>query len=96
MATDLLIRNVTLVSPAGQRKVNIFIADGAFSAILDPGPLPFVPAKETIDGTGLVALPGLIDGHVHFREPGLTHEETWLTGSRAAVFGGITTVLEMP
>jgi len=96
VATDLLIRNVTLVSPAGQRVVNIFIADGAFSAILDPGPLPFVPAAETINGTGLVALPGLIDGHVHFREPGLTHEETWLSGTRAAVFGGVTTVLDMP
>ncbi|MEP7360368.1 MAG: dihydroorotase family protein [Chloroflexota bacterium] len=96
MAVDLLIRNVTLVSPAGQRLVNIFITDGAFSAILAPGPLPFVPAAETIDGTGLVALPGLIDGHVHFREPGLTHEETWLTGTRAAVFGGVTTVLDMP
>lgn len=96
MALDLLIRNVTLVSPAGQRVVNIFISDGQFSAILDPGPLPFAPAAETIDGTGLVALPGLIDGHVHFREPGLTHEETWLTGTRAAVFGGVTTVLDMP
>ncbi|MDL2334667.1 MAG: dihydroorotase family protein [Chloroflexota bacterium] len=96
MAVDLLIRNVTLVSPAVQRVVNIFITDGAFSAILTPGPLPFAPAAETIDGTGLVALPGLIDGHVHFREPGLTHEETWLTGTRAAVFGGVTTVLDMP
>jgi dihydroorotase len=96
VAIDLLIRNVTLASFAGQRIVNIFIADGAFSAILDPGVLPFVPAAETIDGTGLVALPGVIDGHVHFREPGLTHEETWQTGTRAAVFGGVTTVLDMP
>lgn len=96
MALDLLIRNVTLISPAGQRIVNIFISDGQFSAILDPGPLPFAPASETINGTGLVALPGLIDGHVHFREPGLTHEETWLSGTRAAVFGGVTTVLDMP
>ncbi len=96
MAVDLLIRNVTLVSAAGQRLANIFITDGAFSAILAPGPLPLVPAAEAIDGTGLVALPGLIDGHVHLREPGLTHEETWLTGTRAAVFGGVTTVLDMP
>ncbi|HUP82937.1 MAG TPA: dihydroorotase family protein [Candidatus Limnocylindria bacterium] len=96
MAVDLLIRNVTLVSPAGQRRVNISISAGAFSAILDSGVMPFVPARETIDATGLVALPGLIDGHVHFREPGLTHEETWLTGTRSAVFGGVTTVLDMP
>ena len=96
MTLDLLIRNVTLVSPAGRRVVNIFMGDGQFSAILDPGPLPFAPAAETINGTGLVALPGLIDGHVHFREPGRTHEETWLSGTRAAVFGGVTTVLDMP
>jgi dihydroorotase len=96
VAVDLLIRNVTLVSAAGQRRVNISITDGAFSAILDSGVTPFAPARETIDATGLVALPGLIDGHVHLREPGLTHEETWLTGTRAAVFGGVTTVLDMP
>lgn len=96
MALDLLIRNVSVVSPAGRRVVNIFVSDGQFSGILDPGPLPFAPAAETIDGTGLVALPGLIDGHVHFREPGLAHEETWLSGTRAAIFGGVTTVLDMP
>lgn len=96
MAVDLLIRNVTLVLPAGRRRVNISISDGAFAAILDAGVTAFVPAVETIDATGLYALPGLIDGHVHFREPGLTHEETWLTGTRAAVFGGVTTVLDMP
>ncbi len=45
---------------------------------------------------GLLVLPGLIDGHVHFRAPGLEHEETWLTGTRSAVFGGVTTVLDMP
>jgi dihydroorotase len=76
--------------------VNISISDGMFAAILDAGVTAFVPAVETIDATGLYALPGLIDGHVHFREPGLTHEETWLTGTRAAVFGGVTTVLDMP
>lgn len=96
MATDLLIRNVTLVSPAGQRRVNISMSDGAFSAILSPGATPIVPAAETIDATGLYALPGLIDGHVHFRSPGLEEEEDWSSGTRAAVFGGVTTVLDMP
>jgi len=52
--------------------------------------------SDEIDATGLFIVPGLIDGHVHFREPGLEHEETWATGSRAAVMGGVTTVLEMP
>jgi dihydroorotase len=52
--------------------------------------------KETIDCAGLLLLPGLIDGHVHFREPGGEHKEDWLTGSRSAVKGGVTTVLDMP
>jgi dihydroorotase (multifunctional complex type) len=96
VAIDLLIRNVTLVTSAGRRVVNISIADGRFAGLLTPGALPLVPAVETLDGSGLFALPGLIDGHVHLREPGLEHEETWLTGTRAAVFGGVTTVLDMP
>ena len=52
--------------------------------------------ERTIDATGLLVLPGAIDAHVHFREPGNTHKETFATGSRAAVFGGVTTVFEMP
>lgn len=89
----LVARNASLVTSAGRRNVDIGIADGRFAAIEAPGTLK--GAKE-VDATGLVALPGVIDAHVHFREPGLEHEETWLTGSRAAVMGGVTTVLDMP
>ena len=96
MAVDLLIRNVTLASPAGTRSADIAIADGEFALVEPADNIDPASAAETIDATGLVALPGLIDGHVHFREPGLEHEETWLTGTRAAVFGGVTTVLDMP
>lgn len=53
-------------------------------------------ALPRIDARGLTALPGLVDSHVHFREPGYCHKEDWLTGSRAAASGGVTTVLEMP
>lgn len=53
-------------------------------------------ADKTIDCQGLVLLPGLIDSHVHFRSPGFEYKEDWLTGSRAAVKGGVTTVLDMP
>ena len=52
--------------------------------------------KEVIDAKGQHILPGLIDGHVHFREPGLTYKEDFGTGSTAAVCGGITTVIDMP
>ena len=53
-------------------------------------------AAETIDCRGLHILPGVIDSHVHFREPGLTHKEDLETGSRGAVLGGVTAVFEMP
>jgi dihydroorotase len=53
-------------------------------------------ASEEINCKGNIVLPGLIDVHVHFREPGLTWKEDWLTGSRAAAKGGITYVMDMP
>ncbi len=53
-------------------------------------------AAQVVDATGLVVLPGLIDGHVHLREPGATHKEDWYTGTCAALAGGVTTVLAMP
>jgi len=54
------------------------------------------PAEECIDCSGLLILPGVIDSHVHFREPGLTHKEDWATGSASAAAGGVCTVIEMP
>lgn len=54
------------------------------------------PAHETRDIKGKLVLPGLIDSHVHFRDPGMTHKENFLTGSAAAAAGGFTTVLDMP
>ena len=53
-------------------------------------------ADESFDARGMLLLPGLIDSHVHFREPGGEHKEGWASGSRAAAHGGITCVLDMP
>ena len=53
-------------------------------------------AEKTIDATNKLALPGLIDAHVHFRDPGLTQKETFKTGSMAAANGGFTTIIDMP
>lgn len=72
------------------QELDVHIEDGVISKIGKGS------EKETIDCTGLTLMPGLIDGHVHFREPGGEKKEDWLTGSRAAVKGGITTVLDMP
>ena len=52
--------------------------------------------KKTIDATGKLVIPGVIDSHVHFRAPGYDHKEDWQTGTGAAARGGVTTVLEMP
>lgn len=51
---------------------------------------------EVVDGEGKRILPGMIDAHVHFREPGFSHKETWTTGSKSAAAGGVTTVLDQP
>src|SRR4051794_19632684 len=92
---DLVIANGTVVSSTGRRHADIGVRAGQIAAI-EPRATLIGTATEEIDATGQYVLPGLIDGHVHFREPGLEHEETWLTGTRAAVMGGVTTVLDMP
>ncbi|MCK9917112.1 dihydroorotase [Microbacteriaceae bacterium K1510] len=72
---------------------DVAITDGLISAIGRPAD---VLAARVIDCRGLTLLPGVIDSHVHFREPGLTEREDLESGSRAAVLGGVTTVFEMP
>lgn len=92
---DLIVRNGTLVSGDARRPADIGVRDGLFAAIEPAGTLAG-SAQCELDATNRHVLPGLIDGHVHFREPGLEHKEDWLSGSRAAVMGGVTTVLDMP
>jgi dihydroorotase len=94
VAFDLVIRNGTVVTSGGSRVADVGVRGETIAAI-EPGLEPDA-ASADIDATGLHVLPGVIDDHVHFREPGLEHEETWLSGTRAAVFGGVTTVLDMP
>lgn len=91
---DLVIRSERILRPQGIGPGSIAIADGRILAVTDndyPG-----PAREAIDAAGLVVLPGLIDPHVHMRDPGLTEAEDWTTGTRAAAAGGVTTVLDHP
>ena len=89
------ITNGRVIDPASKRDDagDIFIADGKFVADL---PLAQKKRAKKIDASGLVVCPGLVDIHVHFREPGQTHKETILTGSHAAAAGGFTTVVCMP
>jgi dihydroorotase len=55
-----------------------------------------LPGETVVDATGKRLLPGMIDTHVHFRQPGFDHKETWSSGSRSAAAGGVTTVVDQP
>ena len=94
MTADLVVKNGWVVTSQETFKGGIAIADEKFVSIGTDDSLP--DGKEVIDAKGQHILPGLIDGHVHFREPGLTYKEDFGTGSTAAVCGGITTVIDMP
>ena len=93
--SSLWITNARVIDPAARRNArgDLFIADGRFVAGFTAGQKK---AAKKIDARGLVACPGLIDIHVHLREPGQTHKETIQTGSWAAAAGGFTTVVCMP
>lgn len=94
MQVDAVVRGGTLVTEDGVFSGDVAIAGGRIAAILMPG--AEVSAAEVIDARGLHVLPGLIDVHVHFNEPGRTEWEGFATGSQAAAAGGVTTFLEMP
>ena len=88
---DLLIRHGTAVLPWGEATVDIGVRDGRIAAIGASG-----TADEVVDARGLHVLPGLIDPHVHLRDPGDPAIETVPTGTKAAVLGGLTAVFDMP
>src|SRR3989344_6893381 len=89
---SLLIKNGKVYQNGLLAKKNIFIEKDKITKITSQE----IKADNTIDAKNKIIIPGLIDGHVHFREPGLTHKEDFLTGSMAAAAGGITTFLDMP
>ncbi len=95
MPQFLHIKNGRVIDPAMKRDAvgDVFAVDGKIVAKLNPTERK---RAKVIDAKGLVVAPGLVDIHVHFREPGQTHKENILTGSRAAAAGGFTTVVCMP
>lgn len=95
---DLWVQNGRLVTPAGEFAADILIRGGRIAAIGTPEVIRRAAGEGTpvLDAAGCHVLPGVIDAHVHFRDPGLTHKEDFLTGSAAAACGGVTCVLDMP
>ncbi len=95
MKADLYLKNGLIVTEDRIFSGGIVVAHGRISQLVIDRELD-IDAKETIDLEGKAVLPGLVDDHVHFNEPGRTHWEGYRTGSMAAAAGGVTTVLEMP
>ncbi len=90
---DLLIRGGTCVTPWGEAEADIGVGGGRIVAL---GARVDDTAFETVNARGLHVLPGLIDPHVHLRDPGDAGVESIPTGTRAAVLGGFATVFDMP
>ena len=97
MHRRVLIKNVTIVNEGKSFKGALVIDDDRIDEIFVGDSLSLeIPADEVVDGNGGYLLPGVIDTHVHFRDPGLTHKGDILSESRAAAAGGVTTYLDMP
>jgi dihydroorotase len=96
--SDILILNGRLVDPASgvDAERDVLLRRGRVAAIERPGGLHGTNVKETIDAAGMVVAPGLVDVHVHLREPGQTYKESIKTGTAAAAAGGFTSVVAMP
>ena len=106
------IKNATLVNEGQTFVASVFVSDGKIAKIVRENQVPEPvegpvnsetafrqtqrPSTQVIDATGKYLIPGIIDEHVHFREPGLTHKADIYTESRAAVAGGVTSFMDMP
>lgn len=91
-----LIQGGTLVNEGQSFEGSIIVEDGQISQILQGHTTPEASFDEIIDASGCFVLPGIIDDHVHFRQPGLTEKADIDTESRAAAAGGVTTYFDMP
>jgi dihydroorotase len=93
MNQDLLIKNSTIVNEGRSFVADVLLSNGLIHQI---GTIKRKPSHKVIDGTGKHLFPGVIDGQVHFRDPGLTHKGDLYTESKAAIAGGVTSFIDMP
>jgi len=93
---DRVIENGEIVTGSGVARGDLLIAGEKIAAVSAPGAIPLHESVERIDATGKWVLPGMVDVHVHLREPGYVHKEDISTCTQAAAAGGVTTVFGMP
>lgn len=93
MISKYLIKNSTVVNEGNSIVQDVLIHDGQIQKM---GSINAEPDFTVIDGTGKYLLPGVIDGQVHFRDPGLTHKGDLYSESKAAIAGGVTSFIDMP
>jgi dihydroorotase len=93
MAQKILIQNATVVNEGKLTVTDILLSQQVIEKI---GSITAEPDYKIIDGTGKHLFPGIIDGQVHFRDPGLTHKGDLYTESKAAIAGGVTSFIDMP
>ncbi|MGY5855355.1 MAG: amidohydrolase family protein, partial [Candidatus Thorarchaeota archaeon] len=91
---DLVVKNAKLLLESGIARGGIGVIDGIIAVIASDEHLP--EASTVIDAEGKILMPGLIDAHAHIHDPTMLEHETFTTGSKAAVAGGVTTFVDMP
>ena len=90
------IHHATIVNEGRKFVGSVVIENEKIAEILENGQTPASPCDKEIDATGCYLLPGVIDDHVHFRDPGLTHKADMATETAAAAAGGVTSFMDMP
>ena len=88
---DLVVKNGRVFTSKGQMSTEVWVKDGRIAALGGAH-----RAEESIDARGMLVLPGAIDVHVHFRDPGPNYKEDWASGSASAAAGGVTMVVDQP
>ena len=90
------IHNAVIVNEGKQFAGSVVIDNGIIREVLEEGKQPSQPCDEEVDAKGCYLIPGVIDDHVHFRDPGLTHKADMASETAAAAAGGVTSFMDMP
>src|SRR3569833_1541636 len=95
MAIDLRISGGDVATPGGVRRADVLVDGDKIVGIVSPS-VEISDVGRTVDAAGKLVIPGMVDPHVHTREPGFTHKEDIATSTQAAAAGGVTTIFGKP